>query len=253
MSTKPLAGNVAVVTGAGRGIGRATAERLASEGASIVLASRSLDELDEVAAGIQAAGGHSEVVATDVTDRSEVRRLFDRTEEVFGRLDILVNNAGAMQPLTPVGELDDEDWHRCFNVNVHAVHYCCDTAIELLAAGDGGHIIVIGSGQGHSPSPNAAAYCSAKAAVSMYVRTLARELRPRGVTVNEIVPGAVATELLSWTVGLPMERLSDLEPALGGDRLKDPSEVADYVAFLTGRSTQAGPTGQCFSLLGRDL
>ena len=253
MSTKPLNGKVAVVTGAGRGIGRACAERLAQDGASVVLAARSANELEEVAAGIEASGGTAELVVTDVTSRSEVRSLFSRTEEVFGRLDILVNNAGAMQPLTPVGELNDEDWDRCFNVNVHGVHYCCDAALELLAAGDGGHIIMIGSGQGHSPSPGAAAYCSAKAAVSMYVRVLARELRPQGVTVNEIVPGAVATELLSWTVGLPMERLHELEPALGGDRVKEPSEVADYVAFLATRSTQAGPTGQCFSLLGRDL
>ena len=253
MSTKPLIGKVAVVTGAGRGIGRASAERLAQEGASVVLAARSAHELEEVADGIEASGGRSEVVVTDVTARSEVSSLFSRTEEVFGRLDILVNNAGAMQPLTPVGELDDEDWDRCFNVNVHGVHYCCDAALKLLAAGDGGHIIMIGSGQGHSPSPGAAAYCSAKAAVSMYVRVLAKELRPRGITVNEIVPGAVATELLSWTVGLPMERLYELEPALGGDRVKDPIEVADYVAFLATRSTHAGPTGQCFSLLGRDL
>ncbi len=241
------------MTGAGRGIGRACAERLAQEGASVVLAARSADELEEVAAGIETAGGTAEVVVTNVTSRSEVRRLFSRTEEVFGRLDILVNNAGAMQPLTPVGELDDEDWDRCFGVNVHGVHYCCDSALELLAAGDGGHIIMIGSGQGHSPSPGAAAYCSAKAAVSMYVRVLAKELRPLGITVNEIVPGAVATELLSWTVGLPMERLHELEPALGGDLVKDPIEVADYVAFLATRSTLAGPTGQCFSLLGRDL
>ncbi|WP_419846324.1 SDR family NAD(P)-dependent oxidoreductase [Candidatus Poriferisocius sp.] len=253
MSTKPLTGRVAVVTGAGRGIGRASAERLAKMGASVVLAARSVHELDETAAGITDAGGRAEVIATDVTSRSEVRHLLDRTEEIFGRLDILVNNAGAMQPLTPVGELADEDWDRCFDVNVHGVHFCCDTALELLAAGDGGHIIVIGSGQGHSPSPGAAAYCSAKAAVSMYVRVLARELRPRGITVNEIVPGAVATELLSWTVGLPMDRLAELEPALGGDRVKEPSEVAEYVAFLATRSPQDGPTGQCFSLLGRDL
>ena len=253
MSTKPLTGRVAVVTGAGRGIGRACAERLAEDGAAVVLAARSAHELDEVAAGIQAAGGRAEVVVTDVSARAEVRHLFEHTQNVFGRLDILVNNAGAMQPLVPVGELVDEDWDRCFDVNVHAVHYCCDTALDLLAAGDGGHIIMIGSGQGHSPSPGAAAYCSAKAAVSMYVRVLALELRPRGITVNEIVPGAVATELLSWTVGLPMERLHELEPALGGDRMKDPSEVADYVAFLATRSTKAGPTGQCFSLLGRDL
>lgn len=251
--TNPLTGTVAVVTGAGRGIGRATAERLAADGASIVLAARSADELQQVAASIQSAGGRAEVVVTDVTARSEVGHLFDRTAELFGRLDILVNNAGAMQPLTPVGQLGDEDWHRCFDVNVNAVHYCCDSAIGLLSDGDGGHIIVIGSGQGHSPTPNGAAYCSSKAAVSMYVRTLARELRPRGVTVNEIVPGAVATDMLSWTVGLPMERLGELEPALGGDRLKDPSEVADYVAFLASRSTRAGPTGQCFSMLGRDL
>ena len=253
MSTKPLTGKVAVVTGAGRGIGRAAAERLAHEGASVVLAARSTHELDETAAGITDAGGRAEVIATDVTSRSEVRHLFDRTEEIFGWLDILVNNAGAMQPLTPVGELADEDWDRCFDVNVHGVHFCCDTALELLAAGEGGHIIVIGSGQGHSPSPGAAAYCSAKAAISMYARVLAQELRPRGITVNEVVPGAVATELLSWTVGLPMDRLKELEPALGGDRVKEPSEVAEYIAFLATRSPQDGPTGQCFSLLGRDL
>ncbi|MDE0236937.1 MAG: SDR family NAD(P)-dependent oxidoreductase [bacterium] len=253
MSTKPLNGKVAVVTGAGRGIGQACAERLAQDGASVVLAARSADELEEVAAGIEAAGGTAEVVVTDVTARPEVHNLFSRTEQVFGRLDTLVNNAGAMQPLVPVGELADENWDRCFSVNVHGVHFCCDTALELLAAGEGGHIIVIGSGQGHSPSPGAAAYCSAKAAVSMYVRVLAGELRPRGITVNEIVPGAVSTELLSWTVGLPMDRLKELEPALGGDRVKEPSEVAEYVAFLATRSPQDGPTGQCFSLLGRDL
>lgn len=234
---------VAVVTGAGRGIGRAIAEAYAAAGASVVLAARTRSELDVVASGVAAAGGTALVVPTDVADTDQVRALVDATAERFGRLDIVVANAG-------VGGFADADdpvaaFRAVLEVNTVSIYALVDAARPLLSA-QGGKVIVMGSGAGYRPFPGGAAYSTSKAATAMLVRVLATELRPANVAVNEIVPGPVRTELASTVIDA-----DDLPPAIALEWFKEPADVAGLALFLAGLPND-GPSGQSFSLLGRD-
>ncbi len=246
-----LSGRVALITGAGRGIGRAVAERLAQAGAAVVCAARSADQIEEVAAGIVASGGRAVAVEADVSVRESVSQLVARTLEAFGQLDILVANAGAVHPFQLACDIDDRDWQRMLDVNLSGVHYCCVEATEALSDGEGGHIIIMGSGQGHRPSEGLAGYCATKAAVAMYARVLGLELRPKGVCVNELVPGPVRTELLAGLVNQPLEALHSDDFQIAGDWVKNPEDVAEYVLFLASQPTH-GASGQRFSMLRRD-
>lgn len=251
LAGKPLAGKVALVTGAGRGIGRAVAERLAQAGAAVVCAARSAGQIDEVAASIVAAGGQAVAVEVDVSVRESVDQLVARTIEAFGQLDILVANAGAVHPFQLAGDIDDREWQRMLDVNLSGVHYCCVAAAEALSDGEGGHIVIMGSGQGHRPSEGLAGYCATKAAVAMYARVLGLELRSKGVCVNELVPGPVRTELLAGLVNQPLQALFSDDFQIAGDWVKNPEDVAEYVLFLVSQPTH-GASGQRFSMLRRD-
>lgn len=243
MNEVDLSGQVAVVTGAGRGIGRAIAEGYAAAGASVVLAARTQSEIDEVADGIAGRGGHALAVSTDVADTEQVRRLVDRVTEHFGRLDLVVANAG----VGGFGAQEDRvaAFRQVLEVNTVSVFALVDAARALLADG-GGKVIVMGSGAGYRPFPGGGAYSTSKAATSMLVRVLATELREDRVAVNEIIPGPVQTQLAGTvfdTDGLPA--------AIRLDWHKQPGDVVPMALFLAGLPDD-GPSGQCFSLLGRD-
>ena len=240
-----LRGQVVLVTGAGRGIGRALAKAFAGAGASVALVARTGSQLDAVVAEIAGAGGSALAVVADVADRDAIRRAVAATVERFGRLDVVVANAGALRidpPADPV-----EDFAAVVEVNLTSV-YALALAAEPYLRLRGGKMIVMGSGGGRRPVPGHAAYSASKAAVAMLARALAVEWRAASIAVNEIIPGVVQTEMAAAAGIMDPAKLPE------GVRLewrKRPEDVAPIALFLAGMPND-GPSGQVFSLLGRD-
>lgn len=192
--TNALDGNTAIVTGAGRGIGRATALALAREGADVVVASRSREELEETAALVADTGRRCVILPTDVTDEAACEALIARTVEELGRLDVLVNNAGAAV-FRPFWELSAEELDLHHAVNVRSTFLCSRAAARHMMERKRGAIVNISSSSGLKPYPTQAAYCAAKAGVIALSKVMALELRPYGVKVHVICPGGVDTQM----------------------------------------------------------
>ncbi len=190
-----LEGRRAIVTGAGSGIGRATAILLAAEGASVVAADLDAAAIADVVAGIEAAGGRAVAVRSDVTSDSDCRRVVDAAVSVFGGLDILVNSAGIIRR-TSVVESSEEEWNRVMAVNVTSVFLLGHHAIPLMARDGGGAIVNVGSGWGLKGGPRAASYCASKGAVVNLTRAMAIDHGPESIRVNCVCPGDTDTPLL---------------------------------------------------------
>ncbi|HEX4777155.1 MAG TPA: SDR family NAD(P)-dependent oxidoreductase, partial [Acidimicrobiia bacterium] len=188
-----LAGRTAIVTGAANGIGRAIAERIAKEGAAVVVADVA-DAGAGVVAAIESAGGRAAFVRTDVTVEDDLRRLVDEAVARFGGVDALVNDAG-VGAFVPFEELTPETWDRIHGVNLRAVYRSCQLALPHLVAG-GGAIVNVASQSGLVGQAMNEAYCASKGGVVLFTRALARELGPRGVRVNCVCPGGVETAML---------------------------------------------------------
>ncbi len=186
-----LRGEVAVVTGGGRGIGEGIARTLASAGAKVVVAARRGQEVEAVAAQIRADGGEAIGVATDVTDDAAVEALAQTAVKEFGRLSIWVNNAGGSPARLPMTELSRTDWDACISLNLTAVWIGIVTAAKHMQTGS---IINVSSGAGSGPVPGSGHYGAAKAGVNSLTQTASAELAPR-IRVNGIAPGAVPTEI----------------------------------------------------------
>ena len=238
-----LAGQVAIVTGAGRGIGRAIALGYAAAGAAVVCAARTEAEIEAVVAEIAVGGGTALAVPTDVGDTAQIGWLVERTLEAFGRIDILVANAG----IGAFGGTDDPvaAFRTVLEVNLVGVYALVHAALPALQA-RGGKVVVMGSGAGYRPFPGAAAYSCSKAGAAMLVRVLAAELREHHVAVNEIVPGPVMTKLAGEAIDL-----DKLPVSVAQEWRKQPEDLVPMALFLAGLPNH-GPTGQRFSLLGRD-
>lgn len=221
---------VALVTGASRGIGRAIAERLASDGTAVAVNYASqAREAEAVVSAIQAAGGEAFAIKADVGRVSEVVRLFDETIAHFGRLDILVNNAGIMF-VKPVSATTEAEFDRIFAINVKGVFFACQQAATRLA--DGGRIINVSSSTTARLLADYGAYVATKGAVEQLTRSLSKELGRRRITVNAVSPGPTDTEL--FTTGKTPEQIHFFEQQSAFGRLGKPSEIADVVAFLAG-------------------
>lgn len=223
-----LKSKVALVTGASRGIGRAIAEHLARDGATVAInyASRA-DDAKKLASEIEAAGGKALAVQADVGHVADVTRLFDATLAHFGRLDILVNNAGIMFT-KPVRAVTEAEFDRIFTVNVKGTFFACQQAATRLA--DGGRVINLSSSTTARMMPNYGAYVATKGAVEQLTRSLAGELGPRGITVNVISPGPTETEL--FTADKTEEQIQKFARLSAFNRLGRPAEIAEVVAFL---------------------
>jgi NAD(P)-dependent dehydrogenase (short-subunit alcohol dehydrogenase family) len=236
--TGKLHGRVALVTGGGSGIGRAASERFASQGAAVAVVDLRADAAEETVAKIAAEGGRALPVAADVAVGAEVDAAVARTLDTWGRLDVLYNNAG-VNSRGSVADATEDDWDRCFSVNVKGTFLCSRAAVPHLAAGGVGAIVNQGSVAALVGVPNFAAYCAAKGAVVALTRSMAIDLAPRGVRVNAICPGTVFTPLME-----PLLRArgdGDLQAGLARTtakypigRLGTPEEIARVALFLAG-------------------
>ncbi len=226
---RELAGKVALVTGGSRGIGAAIAKRLAAEGASVALTySKGADAAASVVEAIKHEGGKAVAIQADAADADAVRNAVETTVETFGRLDVLVNNAGTVIPM-PVEETTLADFDRVFAVNVRGTFVATQAALKHIKSG--GRIIMIGSCLGERVFiPGMAPYSATKGAIKMFTQGLARELGARGVTVNNVQPGPIDTDLNpasgEWAAGQ--------KAAVPLDRYGHTDEVAALVAFVAG-------------------
>jgi NAD(P)-dependent dehydrogenase (short-subunit alcohol dehydrogenase family) len=193
----PESPRVAVVTGAGSGIGRAVAERLAIDGFAVVLAGRRPAPLGETAARIEQAGGRALAVPTDVADPESVRALFAAVQGAWGRVDLLFNNAGVTAPGVPMDELSPADWQRVIDVNLTGVFLCTQQAIAIMKRQHprGGRIINNGSISAYSPRPNSAPYTAAKHAVTGLTKSTSLDGRAFDIACGQIDIGNAATEM----------------------------------------------------------
>ena len=198
-TTPPLAGQVAVITGAGRGIGAAIARQLAGLGAAAVLCGRTKSALDETARAILDAGGKTEVIPCDVTVLHQLEYAAARVDSTFGRVDILVNNAGVGGFNDTLHTLPPEEWDRILNTNLRGVYYAIRAFAPLMIREYGGHIINISSLAGKNALPKGAAYAASKWGLNGLTYSVAEELRSQNVRVSVICPGSVDTELSPHT------------------------------------------------------
>lgn len=194
-TTPPLKGQVAVVTGAGRGIGAAIARQLAALGASTVLCGRTQSTLDQTAHAIIETGGKAEVIPCDVTVLHQLQHAAARVESTFGRLDILVNNAGVGGFNGPLHSLAPEEWDRILNTNLRGVYFAVRAFAPLMIRAKSGHIINISSLAGKNALPNGAAYAASKWGLNGLTYSIAEELRTHNIRASVICPGSVDTEL----------------------------------------------------------
>ncbi|MEG4247553.1 MULTISPECIES: SDR family oxidoreductase [unclassified Microcoleus] len=223
-----LAGKVAIVTGASRGIGRAIALRLSQEGASVVVNyARGAEQAKDVVSAIEAAGGKALAVQADVSKTAEIRDLFDRTLETYSQVDILVNNAGVIL-YKPVAEVTEAEFDNLFAINVKGTFFACQEAAKRMA--DGGRIVNFSSSTTVMLLPTYGAYVATKGAVEQLTRSLAKELGDRQITVNVISPGPTDTEL--FTVGKTAEQIQRFTQMAALGRLGKVEDIADVTAFL---------------------
>jgi NAD(P)-dependent dehydrogenase (short-subunit alcohol dehydrogenase family) len=242
-----LTGKVAVVTGAGRGIGAATAALLARSGARVVVVEIDLEAGRAVAAGIAGVGGSAEALAADVCDEGSVVEAFAGIVRRHGRLDILVNAVGGGRPAR-TEEIGGADWDRMFVFNARSAFLCCREAARPMRSAGGGRIVNVASLAGRTSSPlQGPHYSASKAAVIGLTRHLARELAPANILVNAIAPGATETERIRRQ--LTPERRAALTARIPLGRLATPEDQAGAILFLVS-SLSAYVTGVTIDVIG---
>jgi 3-oxoacyl-[acyl-carrier protein] reductase len=248
MATKKLAGKVAVVTGASKGIGAAIAKQLASEGASVVVNYASSKEgAERVVAEIAGKDGKAIAVQADVAKQADIKRLFAEAKKAFGRLDILVNNAGIYE-FAPLEAITEDHFHKQFNLNVLGLILTVQEAVKHFGP-EGGSIINISSIASTAAAPTTSVYSATKAAVDAVTKSLAKELGPRKIRVNSINPGMVETE--GWhAAGIgesDFRKQTEATTPLG--RIGQPQDIAPAAVYFAS-SDSAWVTGETLYITG---
>jgi NAD(P)-dependent dehydrogenase (short-subunit alcohol dehydrogenase family) len=228
---QPLAGQVAVVTGAGRGIGAAIASRLAALGATAVLCGRTQSTLDATARSILDAGGKVEVIACDVTVLHQLEYTAARVDTTYGRLDILVNNAG-VAPDNPAEKVREQDFDLTLAVNLKGTFFASQAAGRVMIRQTSGRIINISSQAGFVALPTESIYCMTKAAISHLTKCLAIEWGKYNITVNAVAPTFIHTPGTQEYLANPESRADVIERVAALHRIGEPMEVAGAVVFL---------------------
>jgi NAD(P)-dependent dehydrogenase (short-subunit alcohol dehydrogenase family) len=225
-------GKVVLVTGGNSGMGHAAAQRLAREGAAVVLGARRKDLGDAVVAGIRAAGGQALFVPTDVTVEADVEHLVKAAVREFGRLDAAFNNAGGGTTFGPVQDLPETGWRADVDLNLTSVFFSLKHQVPALLAAGGGSIVNNASNLGVVGMPTASPYVAAKHGIVGLTRAAALELAPSGIRVNALVTGGVDTPLFRGTMGASEEGAAHIAGLHPVNRVAQPDEIASFVAYL---------------------
>ncbi len=239
-------GQVAIVTGAARGIGHATAARLAREGARTILADRDLVGVQQAAGVLQAEGHAVQAIAIDVATRASVAAAFDAIEVAHGRIDILVNNAGIAGRSAPLEEITDDDWDTMMAIDLKSMLLCCQAVMPGMKARGGGRIVNVASIAGKEGNPGMIPYSAAKAGVIGFTKALAKEVGRAGIYVNAVSPAVIQTPILDQ---LTPEQVDYMVQRIPLGRVGQPEEVAALICWLA--SDEASfTTGQCVDISG---
>ncbi len=224
--SRPIAGQVAVITGAGRGIGAAISAMLASMGATVVLCGRTQKPLEKVASSIVKTGGRADVMVCDVTDLKSVESVATHVETSYSRIDILVNNAAVRGVQAPLHEMPPESWDEVMNTNLRGVFYCVRAFVPLMIKRKYGHIINISSLAGRNALPNGAVYSASKWGLNGLTNTMAEELRGHNIRVSTVAPGSVNTEFSTHA-------------GKDSGKMLQPDDIAHAVGMLVTQSPQS--------------
>jgi len=249
-----LQGLVSVITGAGAGIGRASALAFAEEGSCVIVADLNAESAQQTSEQIKAAGGSADYLSADVTDYEQVQRMVRHAIERFGRLDVLFNNAGLPQAYTRLEDSTDDLFQRIVDVNIKGVFYGCRAAIPQMKAQGSGVILNTASTAGIRPRPGLAIYNASKAAVISLTKTLALELAPHHIRVVSINPVATNTPMLPTFIGSDdAESRKPFIATIPWGRLNRPEDIARAAVFLASSDAEM-VTGTAFEVDGgRDI
>ena len=251
MSDQLLKGRVALITGGGRGLGRAIGLGYAAEGATVVVCSRTVAEVEETVSLIKASGGEAIGIAADLSLESESGRIIDEIEKALGKLDIVFLNAGGNScgAREPIETVDSKAWIKTIEINLYTAFHVAKASIRLLKQSDNGKVLTMGSGMGRRPNGQSSAYSASKAALWILTQSLSIELAEYGITVNEMIPGPVKSNIPDG---------EDFEPYLiekgdwKNEWMKCSENVVPLAVFLASQH-EFGPSGQSFALNRRIL
>jgi 3-oxoacyl-[acyl-carrier protein] reductase len=241
-----LEGRVAVVTGGGRGIGRAIAQRLGAEGAKVAVTYRSNDQAArETARLVREAGGECEIFKGDVSEAGDVKRVFDGVAEAFGAVEVLVNNAGTTRDNIML-RMKEEEFDEVLDTNLKGAYNCTRAVLRGMVRNRWGRIVNVSSVVGLAGNAGQANYAASKAGLLGFTKSVAREVAERGITVNAVAPGYVETELTGTLSDSVKEQILGQVPT---GRFGEPEEIAEVIVFFTGEG--AGyVTGQTIAVDG---
>ncbi|MDD4271672.1 MAG: SDR family NAD(P)-dependent oxidoreductase [Patescibacteria group bacterium] len=221
-----MANKTAIVTGAGKGIGRGIATALAQTGYNVIVSDISQKDCENTAEELKKTGANAKAVKCDVSDKDQVAELFSQTAKEFGQVDVLVNNAG-IYPFKPFEQMEETDWDKVMDVNLKSVFLCSKEAVKVMTAG--GRIINISSVAAFIGFEGLVHYCASKGGVNGMIRALALELAPKKITVNAVAPGAIETPGASQPDEKIKQQTISMIPAA---RMGQPEDIANAVVFL---------------------